>query len=124
MVADICYIWCIQLSVFLQNDRFIGYRKSDVPVSSVVCAIGSPCSALPGFLHKIRSSLFGESTSFAREIHNMSLTLVKSRNIQSRDTVVSSDLISLYHQHACQGSHRGCWKCRRSDNLLSEQSVL
>jgi hypothetical protein len=59
-----------------------------------VSSIGSPCYALAGFLHKILSPLAGISDSFVKNSGHF--VQLKSVNLQSLDTLVSFDVVTLF----------------------------
>jgi hypothetical protein len=60
-----------------------------------VSAVGSPCYALAGFLHKILSPLAGILEPFIKNLGHF-LQLLKSLNFQPLDILVSFDHDSLF----------------------------
>jgi hypothetical protein len=70
-------------------------HKPDIPLRPTVSSIGSPCNALAGFLHKILNLLAGKSESFVKNSGHF-VQLLKSVNLQSLDTFVSFDDVSLF----------------------------
>jgi hypothetical protein len=69
-------------------------HKPDIPLRPV-SSIGPPCYALAGFLYKILSPLAGKSESFVMNSGHF-VQLLKSVNLQSSDTLVSFDVVSLF----------------------------
>jgi hypothetical protein len=69
-------------------------HKPDIPLRPIMPYIGSPCYALVGFLQTIPSPLAGKSESFVK-IAGHFIQLLKSANLQSLDTLVSFDVVSL-----------------------------
>jgi hypothetical protein len=70
-------------------------HKPHIPLRPVVSSVCFPCYALARFLHKILSPLAGKSESFVKNSGHF-VQLFKSVNLQSSDTLVSSDVVSLF----------------------------
>jgi hypothetical protein len=86
-------------------------------------SIDSPCYALAGFLHKILSPLPGKSEPFVKN-SGYFIQLLKLVNLQSPDTLVSFNVVSLFTNvpadEALQVISKDLW----NDDTLAERSVL
>jgi hypothetical protein len=69
-------------------------HKPDIPLMPIASSIGSPCYIMDDFLHKILRLLAGKSESFVKNLDHF-VQFLKSVNLQSVDTVVSFDDVSL-----------------------------
>jgi hypothetical protein len=70
-------------------------HKLDIPLRPVVSSIASPCYDLADFLHKILSPLIG-NTDFFMENSEHFIKLIQDINLQNKDYLVSSDIVSLF----------------------------
>jgi hypothetical protein len=88
-----------------------------------VSSNGSPCYALAGFLHKILRPLAGKSEYFVKNSGHF-VQLSKSANLQSSDTLISFNIISLFTNVPVEKALQVIRSKFHSDDTLPERSVL
>jgi hypothetical protein len=98
-------------------------HKLDMPLRPTVSSVGSPCYGLAGFLHKILSPHAGKSESFVKNSGHF-VQLFKSVNLQSSDTLVIFDIVSLFTNVPVDKALQVIRNKLYNDDILVEQSVL
>jgi hypothetical protein len=98
-------------------------HKPGIPLRPIVSSIGSPCYALAGFLHKILSPLARKSESFVKNSGHF-IQLLKSVNLQSLDTVVSFDVVSLFTNAPVDEALQVIRNKLHNNNTLAKPAVL
>jgi hypothetical protein len=88
-----------------------------------VSSVGFPCYALAGFLHRIIGPLAGKSESFVKNSGHF-VQLLKAVNLQSQDTLVSFDFVSLFTNVPIDETLQIIENKLRNDDTLAEQSIL
>jgi hypothetical protein len=97
--------------------------KLDIPLRPRVSSTGSPCYALAGFLHTIVSPLAGNSESFVKNSGHF-VQLLKSVNLQSLVSLVSSDIVSLFTNVPVDKALQVIRNKLHNDDTLVERSVF
>jgi hypothetical protein len=98
-------------------------HKPDIPLSPRVSSIDSPWYAMAGFLHQILSPLAGKSESFVKNSGHF-VQLLKSVNLQSSETLVSFDIVSLFTNVPGNEALQIIRNKLHNDDTLAERSVL
>jgi hypothetical protein len=98
-------------------------RKPDVPLRPTVSSTDSPYYALAGFLHEILSPFAGKSKFFVKN-SGYFIQLLKSVNLQSLDTLVSFDTVSLFTSVPVDGALQVITNKLHNDDTLVEQPDL
>jgi hypothetical protein len=98
-------------------------HKLDIPLRPIVSSIGSPCYALAGFLHKILSPFARKSESFVKISGNF-VQLLKSVDLQSLNTLVSSDVVSHFTNVPANEALQVTRNKLHNNDTLGEWSVL
>jgi hypothetical protein len=98
-------------------------HKPDIPLRPIMSSIGSPCYALADFLHKILIPLAGKWKSSVKNVSHF-LQLLKTANLQSLDTLVNFDVVSLFTNVPVSEALQVIKNKLHNDATLAEQSVL
>jgi hypothetical protein len=98
-------------------------HKPDIPLRPIVSSIGAPCYALAGFLHKILSPLAGKWESFVRNSGHF-VQLLESVNLQSSDTLISFDVVSLFTNVPDDEAPQVIRNKLHNNDTLAERSAL
>jgi hypothetical protein len=98
-------------------------HKPDIPLRPIVSSFGSPCYALASLLHKILSTLAGRLECFIKNSGHF-LQLLKSVNLQSSDTLVSFDIVSIFTNVPVDKTLKDIRNKLHNGDTLAEQSVL
>jgi hypothetical protein len=69
----------VLLDVYFQGSAVCQY---DVPFRSIISSVGSPCYAIVDFLHKILTSLVGNTDSFVKNFEHF-VHLIKGIILQN-----------------------------------------
>jgi hypothetical protein len=98
-------------------------HKPDIPLRLSVSSVGFPCCTLAGFVHKIPSSLAGQSESFVKNPGNF-LQLLKYVILRYLNTLVSFDVLSLFANVPVDDALQVIRNKLHNDDTQTERSVL